>query len=59
MGGLTGPAPALWSNLRRWDRDTLRSVIQRFNLVMQALAMRSYFASGLVSQQALTCSRWL
>lgn len=53
LGGLTGPAPALWSTLRNWDRDTQRSVIQGFNLVMQALAMCSYFASGLVTQQAL------
>jgi hypothetical protein len=53
LGGLTGPAPALWSTLRNWDRDTQRSVIQGFKLVMQGLAMFSYLTSGLVTQEAL------
>lgn len=54
LGGLTGPAPALWAVLKGWDRDTQRSVIQGFNLAMQALTMITYLVSGTVTAQALT-----
>lgn len=53
LGGLTGPAPALWAVLNGWDRDTQRSVIQGFNLAMQALTMITYLVSGTVTTQAL------
>lgn len=53
VGGLTGPAPALWAAFRNWDRDTQRSVIQGFNLAMQALTMVVYLVSGTVTIQAL------
>ena len=53
LGGLTGPAPALWAVLKGWDRDTQRSVIQGFNLGMQLLTMLTYLASGTVSAEAL------
>lgn len=53
IGGLTGPAPALWAVLKGWDRDTQRSVIQGFNLGMQLLTMITYLVSGTVSAEAL------
>ena len=53
IGGLTGPAPALWAVLKGWDRDTQRSVIQGFNLAMQLLTMVTYLVSGTVSGEAL------
>lgn len=53
LGGLTGPAPALWAVLKGWDRATQRSVIQGFNLAMQATTMLTYLAFGTVTAQAL------
>lgn len=53
LGGLTGPVPALWATLKGWDRDTQRSVVQGFNLAMQALTMITYIVSGTITQQAL------
>lgn len=49
LGGLTGPAPTLWSALRGWDRDVQRAVFQSFNFTMQAVTMAVYLASGTVS----------
>ncbi len=53
LGGLTGPAPALWSVVKGWDRDTQRSVIQGFNLAMQLVTMITYLVSGTVTAEAL------
>ncbi|WP_043310227.1 sulfite exporter TauE/SafE family protein [Pseudomonas sp. ML96] len=53
LGGLTGPAPALWATLKGWERDTQRAVIQGFNLAMHALVMVAYLLSGTVTQEAL------
>lgn len=53
LGGLTGPATALWSVLKGWDRDTQRSVIQGFNLAMQLLTMISYLVAGTITSEAL------
>ncbi|MCO8170365.1 sulfite exporter TauE/SafE family protein [Pseudomonas sp. 21LCFQ02] len=53
LGGLSGPAPALWAVLNNWDRATQRSVIQGFNLAMQASTMLTYLLSGTVTAQAL------
>ena len=64
IGGFTGPVPTLWATLRGWDKDTLRGVIQNFNLVMLGATFASYVASGLVTrsmwpQFALVCwSSW-
>jgi len=54
LGGLTGPAPALWATLRHWERDRQRATIQGFNLAMQALTMVTLVVSGSLTAQALT-----
>jgi uncharacterized membrane protein YfcA len=48
LGGLTGPAPTLWCALRGWGRDAQRAVFQSFNLVMQAVTMAAYLATGTI-----------
>jgi uncharacterized protein len=48
LGGLTGPAPVLWCALRGWDRDAQRAVFQTFNIVMQAVTMAAYLATGTI-----------
>lgn len=53
LGGFTGPLPTLWCTLRGWDKDTLRGVIQNFNLVMLSATFVSYLASGLVTTAML------
>ena len=53
IGGFTGPLPTLWCTLRGCDKDTLRSVIQNFNLVMLAVTFASYLATGLVTRAML------
>ena len=52
IGGLTGPAPTLWCTLRGWGNDAQRAVFQSFNLVMQALTLGIYAASGLLTAEA-------
>ena len=49
FGGFTGPLPTLWCTLRGWDKDTMRGVIQNFNLVMLAITFASYLGTGLVT----------
>ena len=49
LGGLTGPVPILWVTLRGWPPDVARGVFQPFNLVMHALVMAAYVASGTVT----------
>jgi uncharacterized membrane protein YfcA len=52
LGGLSGPAPTLWTTLRGWGRDTQRAVLQSFNLVMHGLTMAAYLAAGTVTAEA-------
>jgi uncharacterized membrane protein YfcA len=53
LGGFTGPAPTLWCTLRGWSKDVQRAVFQSFNLVMHALTLIFYWASGLISAETL------
>lgn len=53
LGGFTGPLPTLWCTLRGWDKDTLRGVVQNFNLAMLALTFAGYLASGVVTRPML------
>jgi uncharacterized membrane protein YfcA len=53
LGGLNGPAPTLWCNLRGWSRDEQRAVFQTFSLCMQTLTLAIYAASGLVTLQTM------
>ena len=53
MGGIGGVIPTLWCNLRRLDKDEQRSVIQNFNLSMQAVTLAMYIFSGIVTRKTL------
>ena len=53
LGGFTGPLPTLWCTLRGWDKDTLRGVVQNFNLAMLTLTFAGYLASGVVTRPML------
>jgi len=49
LGGFTGPLPTLWCTLRGWDKDTLRGVVQNFNLGMLTLTFAGYLVAGVVT----------
>ena len=53
LGGFTGPLPTLWCTLRGWDKDTLRGVVQNFNLAMLTLTFAGYLAAGAVTRPML------
>jgi uncharacterized protein len=59
LGGFTGPIPTLWATLRGWDRDTLRSVVQNFNLSMLAVTFVAYLASGLITPRLWPLLPWV
>ncbi|MBD9538906.1 sulfite exporter TauE/SafE family protein [Ensifer sp. ENS04] len=48
LGGFTGVIPTLWCTLQGWDKDTQRSVIQNFNLVMLTATLVAYLITGII-----------
>jgi len=48
LGGFSGVVPTLWCQLRGWDKDAQRAVIQNFNLAMQVAAFSGYWAAGII-----------
>ena len=61
VSGFTGVLPTLWFTLQRWDRDTLRAVIQNFNLALLSVTALAYLGLGYVQppmlpQLALLCA---
>ena len=53
LGGLTGPAPILWTTLTGMDRQTQRSVFMVYNIAMHTMTLTVYLASGTVPRAAL------
>ncbi|WP_050478060.1 sulfite exporter TauE/SafE family protein [Herbaspirillum rhizosphaerae] len=53
IGGFSGVIPTLWCNLRRFEKDEQRSVIQNFNLSMQAVTLAIYIFSGIITRKML------
>lgn len=53
IGGFSGVIPTLWCNLRRFDKDEQRAVIQNFNLAMQAVTFATYVGSGIITRKTL------
>lgn len=59
IAGFAGPIPTLWVTLRGWDRDTLRSVVQNFNLAMLVVTLLAYAASGLLARSLWPLLPWV
>ncbi len=53
FGGFAGVFPTLWCALRRYDKDTQRSIIQNFNLAILTVTMAGYVATGVVTAKML------
>ncbi len=59
VAGFAGPIPTLWATLRGWDRDTLRTVVQNFNLAMLVVTLAAYAARGLVTPVMVSLLPWV
>ena len=55
LGGSTGIAPTLWCQLRGFDKERQRAIIQNFNLSALAITFASYLATGIVKREMLPC----
>ncbi|HVE52560.1 MAG TPA: sulfite exporter TauE/SafE family protein, partial [Ramlibacter sp.] len=53
LGGFTGVVPTLWCQVRGFDKDRQRGIIQNFNLAMQVVAFAGYLATGIVTPAML------
>jgi hypothetical protein len=59
VAGFAGPIPTLWATLRGWDRDTLRTVVQNFNLAMLVVTLAAYTARGMVTPAMVSLLPWV
>jgi len=53
IAGLSGVLPIVWTDIRGWNREQRRSVVQGFNIAILWLAFASHAASGLLTRQVL------
>lgn len=53
IGGITGAAPAMWSTLRGFDRDTQRAIVQNFNLIALGAAFAAMAVTGAMTVERL------
>ncbi|MGB6537520.1 MAG: sulfite exporter TauE/SafE family protein [Xanthobacteraceae bacterium] len=51
LTGLSGVLPVVWTDIRGWNKDQRRAVVQFFNLAILSLALVSHAASGLLTRQ--------
>ena len=53
LGGLSGALPSLWAVFKGWDRETMRTVVQGFNLAMQCSTVVALLVVGALSGPTL------
>ncbi len=53
LGGFAGAIPTAWCTLKRLPKDSQRSIVQNFNLVVLAVTMTGYVATGTVTASML------
>jgi uncharacterized protein len=51
LTGLSGVLPVVWTDVRGWNKEQRRSVLQFFNLAILSFALVSHAASGLLTRQ--------
>ena len=59
LGGIPGPAPALWAVLKGWDRDTQRTVVQGFNLAIQIATLVVMLGAGTLTSEVVSLLPWV
>lgn len=53
LTGLSGVLPVVWTDVRGWDKEQRRAVLQFFNMAILSLALVSHAASGLVTRKVI------
>jgi uncharacterized membrane protein YfcA len=53
IAGLSGVFPIVWTDIRGWNKEQRRSVVQGFNITILWLALAAHAASGLLTRQVL------
>lgn len=54
LGGMAGSIPALWANLRGWDKEAQRGVMQAFSVAMHVVTLTGYLMAGdMITGEAL------
>ena len=51
MAGLSGAVPTAWCMLRGWNKDVSRAVYQPFNVAIQAMALTTLLAGGVLTPE--------
>jgi len=51
LTGLSGVLPVVWTDVRGWNKEQRRAVVQFFNMAILSLALVSHVASGLLTRQ--------
>ena len=46
LGGMAGSVPAIWTQLRGWQRDLRRATMQVYNIAMHTLTLTIYARTG-------------
>jgi uncharacterized membrane protein YfcA len=53
IAGLSGVLPIVWVDIRGWNKEQRRAVVQGFNIAILWLALASHAAAGLLTRQVL------
>lgn len=53
LTGLSGVLPVVWTDVRGWNKEQRRAVLQFYNMAILSLALVSHAASGLVTREVL------
>jgi uncharacterized membrane protein YfcA len=53
LSGLSGVLPVVWVDIRGWDKEQRRAVVQSFNIAILSLALVSHAVSGLLTREVL------
>jgi uncharacterized membrane protein YfcA len=46
LGGMSGSVPAIWTQMRGWNRDLRRATMQVYNITMHIFTLTVYFETG-------------
>jgi uncharacterized membrane protein YfcA len=53
LAGLSGVLPVVWTDVRGWNKEQRRVVVQTFNIAILSFALVSHTVSGLLTRQVV------
>jgi uncharacterized protein len=53
LAGLSGVLPVVWTDVRGWNKEQRRAVLQTFNIAILSFALVSHAISGFLTRQVL------